>query len=346
MKKTLTLILLTLSLQAFTQKHFVEFQVQKVPSASTFRSIQVFDDSCVWLGGTNGNYCYTNNGGKSWQKAIVPGAEKLDFRDLHMFSQNHVILMSCGNGEDSRIYITKDGGKNWKMTQQNKHDKAFYNGIDFWNKKDGILTSDAIDEKPYVLITSNGGESWERLIPNEIPDLKEGEYAFAASGTGIITRGDNEVWIATGGLHSRVFYSADKGKKWVVSETPIIQGTSTEGIYSFYINDKNKAISVGGNYKKIDYCKGNVIVSKDSGKSWKLAQGAEKMAFKECVKQLDTNVWMATGPSGTALSVDDGENWTEIDNRPFHTFDYDAKSKTGYLAGGKGSVVKFYLKKN
>ncbi|NOU59118.1 WD40/YVTN/BNR-like repeat-containing protein [Marinifilum caeruleilacunae] len=344
MKKILTFLLLVLNLQGIAQDYSIEFQDQNIPSTSTFRAIHVFNDSCIWLGGTHGNYCFTNNGGKEWKKAVVPGAEKLDFRDLHVFSKDHVVLMSCGNGLDSRIYVTKNGGESWSLSHQNTFEKAFYNGIDFWDEQNGILTSDAIDSKPYILITENAGESWDRLKPQFIPDLKEGEYAFAASGTGIVTRGVGEVWIATGGMHSRIFYSADKGQNWEVFETPIIQGTSTEGIYSFFIDDKNRAVCVGGNYKEINECKGNVILSTDSGKSWKLADGEESVAFKECVHQLEKNVWIATGPSGTAISRDNGENWKEIDKRAFHTMDYDAKSKTGFLAGDQGLVVKFHLK--
>ena len=344
MKNSILLILLLLGFQLAAQTHPIKFQPQTVSSESTFRSIQVLNDSCVWVAGTNGNYCYSNNGGEKWHKGVVPGAEKLDFRDLYVFSKDHVLLMSCGNGQDSRIYVTKNGGKTWEMTNKNNYEKAFYNGVDFWDNKNGILTSDAIDSKPYILITDNGGESWYRLQPNNIPDLKNGEYAFAASGTGIITRGDSEVWIATGGMFSRIYYSKDKGKNWSVYNTPIIQGTSTEGIYSFYIDDKNRAICVGGNYKEVEACNGNVIISSNSGKTWNLAAGEGTVAFKECVKQLKQGVWIITGPSGTSISNDDGENWVEIDKRAFHTMDYDSRSKTGFLAGDKGQVVKFYYK--
>jgi len=344
MKKVFILLFILLSLQVVAQQDILEFQAQNSSSTSTFRSIHLLNDSCVWVGGTNGNYCYSNNGGKKWHRGIVPGAEKLDFRDLHVFNKDHVVLMSCGNGTDSRIYTTRDGSKTWKMNQQNKHEKAFYNGIDFWNSEDGILTSDAIDSKPFILITNDGGENWRRLQAKSIPDLKQGEYAFAASGTGIVTRGDSEVWIATGGIHSRIYYSEDKGMNWMAYETPIIQGTSTEGIYSFFIDENNRAISVGGNYKKIEECNGNVIVSTDSGKNWKMSEGESTVAFKECVLKLKEDLWLTTGPSGTAISTDDGENWTEIDNRPFHTMDYDSESKVGFLAGDKGSLVKFYLK--
>ncbi|MPQ48927.1 hypothetical protein GCQ56_18160 [Marinifilum sp. N1E240] len=343
MKKVLLILFIILSFNATAQHKMIEFHAQNSPSTSAFRSIHMVNDTCVWLGGTNGNYCYSKNGGVKWQRGIVPGAEKLDFRDLHVFSKDRVVLMSCGNGKNSRIYTTSDGGKTWKMSHQNEHEIAFYNGIDFWNSMDGILTSDAIDSKPFILITNDGGENWKRLQPNSIPDLKQGEYAFAASGTGIVTRGDSEVWIATGGIHSRIYYSEDKGKNWNASETPIIQGTSTEGIYSFFIDENKRAISVGGNYKKIEECKGNVIVSSDSGKNWKLAKGESTLAFKECVLKLKKNIWLTTGPSGTAISTDDGEHWTEIDNRPFHTMDYDSMSRTGFLAGDNGSIVKFHF---
>ena len=68
-----------------------------------------------------------------------------------------------------------------------KNRKAFFDGFDFWDEKNGILISDAIDDKLYLLATEDGGESWNRVGAETLPPLEEGEYGFAASGTGIFT---------------------------------------------------------------------------------------------------------------------------------------------------------------
>ena len=52
----------------------------------------------------------TADGGKSWQVMTVPGAEKLDFRDIEAFDKNTAYILSIGNGDASRIYKTVNGG--------------------------------------------------------------------------------------------------------------------------------------------------------------------------------------------------------------------------------------------
>ena len=77
----------------------------------------------------------------------------------------------------------------------------------------------------------------------------EGEAAFAASDTNISIVGD-QVWIASGGMASRVIYSSDKGRSWTVFDTPIVQGTPTTGMYRIDVYDDKNGIAMGGDYKK------------------------------------------------------------------------------------------------
>ncbi|MCV4785504.1 hypothetical protein OFM36_39340, partial [Escherichia coli] len=78
----------------------------------------------IWASGTGGTVLKTGNGGKTWQVIIVPGAEKLDFRDIEAFDANTAYILSIGNGDASRIYKTTDGGKNWKLQFINRDEKA------------------------------------------------------------------------------------------------------------------------------------------------------------------------------------------------------------------------------
>ena len=93
---------------------------------------------------------------------------------------------------------------------------------------------------------------------DNLPKIKDGEAAFAASDTNIAIVGDN-TWIATGGKASRILYSPDKGHKWQVFETPIIQGLETTGIYSIDFYDELKGFAIGGDYTKPDDNKMNKI---------------------------------------------------------------------------------------
>src|SRR5206468_8034825 len=78
-------------------------------------------------------------------------------------------------------------------------------------------------------------------------DLKEG--AFAASGTAITALGNN-IWFGTGGPKARVFHSADRGQTWTVSDTPIMHGEASQGIFSIAFRDATRGVIVGGDYKQ------------------------------------------------------------------------------------------------
>ncbi|MGH9799779.1 MAG: WD40/YVTN/BNR-like repeat-containing protein, partial [Blastocatellia bacterium] len=61
---------------------------QSSGTAARFRGISAVSDQIAWASGANGTYARTIDGGKTWQAAVVPGAEKLDFRDVEAFDAN------------------------------------------------------------------------------------------------------------------------------------------------------------------------------------------------------------------------------------------------------------------
>ena len=82
-----------------------------------------------------------------------------------------------------------------------------------------------------------------------LENIKEGEGFFAASDTNISIIND-KVWLASGGINSRVYFSDDKGVTWKIFNTPIIQGESTTGIFSIDFYDEKNGFGVGGDYTK------------------------------------------------------------------------------------------------
>src|SRR5688572_30633453 len=90
-----------------------QWQVQTIPSQADFRGLSVVGPKVAWVSGAKGTYARTIDGGKIWTVALVPGAEKLDFRDVEAFGEETAYLLSAGPGDASRIYKTTDGGKSW-----------------------------------------------------------------------------------------------------------------------------------------------------------------------------------------------------------------------------------------
>src|SRR5208282_670365 len=145
-----------------------------------------------------------------------------------------------GAGESSRIYKTADGGKTWALQFKNADPEAFFDAMAFWDEKNGIALSDPVKGQFQLIVTEDGGTNWKRLAQKSLPLALPNEGAFAASGTCLVTHGRNDVWFATGGAKTaRVFYSNNRGQSWTASETPIVAGTASAGIFSIAFRDRD-----------------------------------------------------------------------------------------------------------
>src|SRR5829696_830825 len=96
---------------------------QNVNTTASFRGLSVVSEKVVWASGTGGTVIRTIDDGKTWNVFAVPGAEKLDFRDIEAFDANTAYILSIGNGDASRIYKTTDGGTTWKAQFTNTNEK-------------------------------------------------------------------------------------------------------------------------------------------------------------------------------------------------------------------------------
>lgn len=331
---------------ATNQSPTFQWQMQNSGVSSSIRGLNVLNENIAWLSGSKGAVCKTTDGGKTWQKVQVPGADSLDFRDLKVFNEKEVLLMSAGPGESSRIYKTKDAGQTWQLIKTNEFEKGFYNGIAFWDDKNGILAGDPIDETLFVLKTSDGGETWQRIPVENIPKVEEGEYGFAASGTHIATGENGAAWIATGGKVARVFYSTDGGEHWEVTHTPMVSGAAATGTFSLDFSQQTQknvvsGIAVGGDYTKEKEGKDNLMKTVDGGKTWTLID--HPLHYRSAVQIIED--WTITvGPSGSDISLDGGQTWKMIDTVGFHTLSIGGSKESIWAAGGDGRVGKLSKK--
>ncbi len=194
-----------------------QWQPQTVGTKADFRGLSVVSSKVAWVSGTMGTYARTTDGGKTWSVGTVPGAEKLDFRDVEAFGDTTAYLLSAGQGDASRIYKTSDGGKSWTLQFKSADPAAFFDAIAFWDEKNGIALGDPVKGQFQLIATTDGGANWKPLPAKDLPPALSDEAAFAASGTCIVTHGESDVWFATGGAKSaRVFHSKDRGQNWQV----------------------------------------------------------------------------------------------------------------------------------
>jgi photosystem II stability/assembly factor-like uncharacterized protein len=326
------LLLLLLSVAAFPQ-----WIKQNVNTTASFRGLSVVNEKIVWASGTGGTVIRTVDGGKTWDVMTVPGAEKLDFRDIEAFDANTAYILSIGNGESSRIYKTVDGGKNWNLQFKNENEKAFFDAITCWDGSRCVAMSDPVDGS-YYLVETNDGKQWSVLeSAKKYLTAKDGEAAFAASGTCLIRVGDKLVFLVTGGNDARVFRSEDRAWTWSTAATPVTKGTSGSGIFSIAMFDAKNGVIVGGNYEKPNESKDNLAFTSDGGKTWTLGMGLS--GYRSAVAYIDRKRIIAVGTNGTDLSRDGGKTWKKIGDENLNAV--QAKGQyAAWAVGPKGVVVR------
>lgn len=319
-----------------------QWQKQTIKTTASLRGLSVVNQNVVWASGTGGTFVRTTDGGKTWKVGVVPGAEKLDFRDVEAFDAKTAYLLSIGEGESSRIYKTVDGGETWKLQFQDTNPKAFFDALSFWDANNGIAMSDPVDGKYLLIATTDGGATWKFLPNDKMPLAKEGEAAFAASGTCLITNGKSDVYLVSGGADARIFRSKNRGLTWQVFDAPIIKGTAGSGIFSIAMRDNERGVIVGGNYEKPNDITNNLAFTNDGGSTWTLGKGLN--GYRSAVTYIDENTIIAVGSSGSDISSDNGKTWQNLNKENYNAV--QAKGKTAVWAvGANGLVAKLQVKK-
>jgi photosystem II stability/assembly factor-like uncharacterized protein len=314
------------------------WRAQAVDTRADLRGLCVVSPDVAWASGTMGTYARTTDGGKTWSVGTVPGAEKLDFRDVKAFGEATAYLLSAGPGDASRIYKTTDGGKSWVMQFKSADPAAFLDAVAFWDEKSGIALGDPVKGQFQLIVTADGGASWKPLAGKALPPALPGEGAFAASGTCLVTRGPKDVWFATGGARAaRVFRSRDRGQSWEVSETPVAAGAPSAGIFSIAFRDGDHGMAVGGDYRKPDDAGATAAVTPDGGKTWTPLD--KRLPYCSAVAWAKDR-WVAVGTSGSHASPDDGATWKPLDRGNYNSVGFTPTGE-GWAVGPKGRIATY-----
>lgn len=318
------------------------WELQKSGTDVSLRGISAVDDQCCWASGAKGTVLRTIDGGATWLSVGPLDADKADFRDIEAWDANTAVIMSAGDVD--RIYRTVDGGQSWSIVFEHPDAAAFFDGMAFSvDRKNGILMGDPIDGHMMLLQTNDAGASWELVGQNNCPKLPKGLAAFAASGTHLTWLGADSFVIGLGGIAEAGPESAtslamlgppgglpsedstsDKKPAWTTATLPMKPGASS-GVFSIAQSKKNpdRLIAVGGDYQKADVIEGNVALSDDRGKTWRLPTATRPSGFRSVVAIVPVNegreYMIAAGPSGTDASADGGETWKRVSATGFHT---------------------------
>ncbi len=309
-----------------------------VPTGSDqqYRGLDAVDKRTAWVGGSAGEVLRTTDGGRTWKDVSPPGSAGLLFRDVEAQSAWRASVLSIGASDASRIYTTTDGGRTWRTAFVNDDPLAFYDCMDFYaGGRRGLALSDPVGGKFRIAATDDWGRSWHVLPDAGMPPAVPGEFAFAASGTCLVTSG-RDAWFASGGGAARVFRSRDGGRTWTVTAAPI-PAAAAGGVFSLAFRNPRDGVMVGGDFTAPENGADASGYSRDGGASWRA--GGDLSGYRSGVDWVSgaRATLIAVGPTGSDVSTDGGRSW-----RPFDTAAYDAVDcvpGTCWASGPAGAVA-------
>jgi photosystem II stability/assembly factor-like uncharacterized protein len=296
--------------------------------------VHAVDERVVWASGRQGTWVRTTDGGSTWTAGRVPGADTLEFRDVHAVSADTAWLLSIGSGQASRIYRTNDGGRTWSAQFFATDKRVFLDCFDFWDSRRGLATSDTFDDRFLILSTDDGGERWQEISADRLPVARKGEGMFAASGTCLVTLGTGHAWITTTAEgFSRILRTRDGGKTWAESVPPLPSASAT-----IAMADTLTGLIISSGIDDAQAMGNNVAKTTDGGATWALIGRVPDPVYGAAVRP-GTETVIATGPKGSHISFDGGRNWRPLssENQWSVTF---SPGGTGWMVGAKGRITR------
>ncbi|MEU2537565.1 WD40/YVTN/BNR-like repeat-containing protein [Streptomyces iakyrus] len=306
-----------------------------------FRGLAAVSRTTAWVAGTGGTVLRTTDAGASWRNVSPPGAGELQFRDVEAFDTRRAVVLAIGEGEASRVYRTDDGGATWTESFRNTDPRAFYDCLAFFDHRHGLAMSDPVDGRFRILSTGDGGRTWKVLPDAGMPAAQEGEAGFAASGQCLVTSGPKDVWLATGGAaRARVLHSADRGRTWTATDTPLPAGDPARGVFALAFRDRAHGLAVGGDFRPDQPSPDAAARTSDGGRTWRPA-ATPPPAYRSGVAWLphSRTAALAVGPTGTDLTTDAGRTWRTVDTGSYDTVDC-TRDHGCWAAGEKGRVTR------
>jgi photosystem II stability/assembly factor-like uncharacterized protein len=321
-----------------------QWEIQESHSPANLRGIHSVDGLVAWASGADGTVLRTQDGGSHWQRcALLPGAEKLDFRGIWAWDAHTAIVMSSGPGDLSRLYRTTDGCSHWTEEARSSDPEGFWDAVAFQaqdfgrlgNQKTGVLIGDPVRGRFYtqVMILGHG---WS--IDDAACVSRANEAAFAASNSSVFVFGSRRYIIGTGGkggpraLLSPLLAGRNTTKGCLEASLPLASGSDSSGAFSLAFRDLKHGLAVGGDYKKPGEPSGTAAWTQDGGKHWTAASQPPRGYRSAVAWYPAAKAWIAAGTNGSDISHDDGKTWQVFDNG-----DWNALSLP-YVVGPKGRI--------
>ena len=307
----------------------------------SIRALQVYDGK-VWYTGTDSKFGYVSLKYSTDRKQWKLSEKNLQFRTL---AQNKTDFYVINIESPASFFKINKLTHKAEIVYTDPAKNAFYDALHF----DGKFFYTFSDPEENLNLKFSRFEDRKKFnmtsLNTENLKLEKGEAAFAASNTNISSTKSN-VWVATGGLVSRIIKMNLKTEKIQFFDTPFIQGTSSQGIYSIDFFNKNFGIAVGGDYTKQAENINNIATTSDGGKTWQIQASGKNGGYKTCVKfrpKSKGKDLIAVGDQNIEFSNDYGKTWTTISEEK-GLYACDWVDENTLVFAGKNRIIKMKIK--
>ncbi|KNB60167.1 WD40/YVTN/BNR-like repeat-containing protein [Chryseobacterium sp. Hurlbut01] len=345
MKKILPLLFSLFGVIIFSQK--VSFETVFNDKIS-IRALEIHDDK-VWYSGTDSKFGYVDLKDSKNQKQIKLSEEKLQFRTL---AHNKDAFYTINIESPAHFFRIDKKDLSVVNIYTDTLKTAFYDALIFVNDEHAVTFSDPAKDLnlklSFIMPKLNSVLDFNTISKKEgfnIIKLNEGEAAFAASNTNIAHYGTT-IWIATGGKSSRIIKIDYTTLKSNIYKIPIIQGESSQGIYSIDFANEKFGIAVGGDYTKQEANINNIATTNDGGKTWQIQASGKNSGYMTCVKIKPGSKgreMVAVGDHHISYSSDFGKTWKKISDEK-GLFVCKWIDKKTMVFAGKDRIVKMKFK--
>lgn len=317
---------------------FGQWTTIDIPTKASFRALKSKEHQ-IWAGGTQGTVGHSSDSGNTWIFNQIKGAEKLDFRDLVIISNQEILLMSAGPSEEEKasIWRTIDGGVNWKIAFEKKEPGYFFDCFQWdYQKQEGWLLADPIQQKLTLFHVKEN--TYTQINTSLAPTLQPKEAFFAASGSSLILQNDKFTLVGGGAPLARIYQKKNKRSEWTYLATEIETGEA-KGYFSIGAKNNKELWAVGGDYRKLNESTIPIITTQDGGKTWHSLSDAPKFYMEKVIWAKP--YWLICGPSQSAAYHERKKIWKNLGPSSYHNIIQVGKEIWGI--GAKGQLGKISL---
>lgn len=330
--KKLSLLFLLISTIVYSQKFKID---TLLTDKISIRAIQLWDGK-VWYAGTDSKFGFVKMNDKADEKQILLSDKKLQFRTL---AQDETDFYAINIESPAYFFKIDKKALGSEIFHTDSAKTAFYDSFIIQSKNLGIAISDPNEDGFPRYFNFDNHKNYEVL---DYPKYDKGEAHFAASNTNIAMN-KGVVWIATGGTKARIFrFSWNYPLHWEVFDTPFVQGTSSQGIYSIDFYDKNFGIAVGGDYTKQADNINNIAITNDGGQTWQIQASGKNAGYMTSVKfrpETKGKEIVAVGDQHISFSSDYGKTWAKIAGEK-NLYTCEWADKNTLILAGKDKIIR------